>query len=54
MKTATEKPGDWIDFHINPGMKNLPSFVQDTDHMLQKIEEINESGKIIDWITCLI
>ena len=27
-------------------MKTLPSFVQDTDNMLQKIEQINESGKI--------
>jgi hypothetical protein len=48
LKTATEKPGDWVDFHINPGMKKLKSFVQDTDNMLQKIEEINESGIIND------
>ena len=41
LNTATEKPGDWLDFHINPGMKTLPSFVQDTDNMLQKIEQIN-------------
>ena len=35
MKTATEKPGDWIDFHINPGMKNLSRFVQDTRYVTE-------------------
>ena len=46
LNTVTEKPGDWLDFHINSGMKKLPSFVQDTDNMLQNIEKINESGII--------
>ena len=53
LKMATEKPGDWVDFHINPGMKKLPSFIQDTDHMLQKIEELNNSGKITEKTTLL-
>jgi hypothetical protein len=46
--TATEKPGDWVDYHINPGMKKLPSFIQDTDNMLQNIEKINEKHIIND------
>ena len=46
LNTVTEKPRDWLDFHISSGMKKLPSFVQDTDNMLQKIEKINESGII--------
>jgi hypothetical protein len=46
--TATEKPGDWVDYHINPAMKKLPSFIQDTDNMLQKIEKINEKNIIND------
>ena len=41
------KPGNWVDYHINPPMKKLPSFIQNTDNMLQKIEKINEN-KIIN------
>ena len=37
--TATDKPRD---YHINPGMKKLPRFIQDTDNMLQKIDRNNE------------
>ena len=45
--TATDKPGD---YHINPGMKKLPRFIQDTDNMLQKIEK-NRNCRACIWCT---
>ena len=37
-----ERLGGFVDHFLQPGMKNLPSFIQDTKHTLQIIEEINE------------
>ena len=37
----TERIAGFVDFFLQPGMKNLPSFIQDTKHLLQIIEEIN-------------
>ena len=31
-----------MDFFLQPGMKQLPSFLQDTKHVLQLIEDINQ------------
>ena len=31
-----------MDFFLQPGMKQLPSFIQDTKHVLQIIDEINQ------------
>ena len=37
-----ERLGGFVDHFLQPGMKNLPSFLQDTKHTLQILEEINE------------
>ena len=42
--TPTERLGDYCDFIINPGMQKLPTFLRDTKHALQLIEEKNETG----------
>ena len=42
--TPTERLGDFGDFIINHGMRNLPTYLRDTKHTLQLIEEKNENG----------
>ena len=37
----TERLAGFVDYFLQPGMKALPSFLQDTKHTLQIIEEIN-------------
>ena len=37
-----ERLGGFVDHFLQPGMKQLPSFLQDTKHTLQILEEINE------------
>ena len=37
-----ERLGGFVDHFLQPGMKQLPSFLQDTKHTLQIIEEINQ------------
>ena len=37
-----ERLGGFVDYFLQPGMKQLPSFIQDTKHTLQMIEEINQ------------
>ena len=32
----------FVDFFLQPGMKQLPSFLQDTNHVLQIIDDINK------------
>ena len=39
---ALERLGRFVDLFLKPGMKQLPSFIQDTKHTLQIIEEINQ------------
>ena len=39
--TPTESLQDYVDFILNPGMKKIPSFLQDTKHVLQKLHERN-------------
>ena len=44
-----ERLGGFVDHFLQPGMKQLPSFLQDTKHTLQILEEINQqidSGKM--------
>ena len=41
-KTPTESLQDFVDFLLNPRMKQLPSFLQDTKHVLQKLHNRNE------------
>ena len=44
-----ERLGGFVDHFLQPGMKQLPSFLQDTKHTLQILEEINEkidSGEV--------
>ena len=36
--------GDYCDFVINEGMQKLPTFLRDTKHALQLIEQKNEIG----------
>ena len=38
----TERLASFVDFFLQPGMKQLPSFLQDTKHVLQIIDEINK------------
>ena len=38
----TERLAGFVYYFLQPGMKDLPSFLQDTKHTLQIIEEINE------------
>ena len=44
--TPTESLQDYVDFILNPGMRKLPSFLQDTKHVLQKFHLRNEDGPI--------
>ena len=47
--TPTERLSGFVDFFLQPGMKNLDSFLRDGKHTLQVIEETNEriqSGEI--------
>ena len=37
-----ERLGGFVDHFLQPGMKQLPSFLQDTKHTLQILEEINQ------------
>ena len=37
----TERLAGFVDYFLQPGMKQLPSFLQDTKHTIQIIEEIN-------------
>ena len=39
----TERLASFVNYFLQPGMKDLPSFLQDTKHTLQIIEEINQS-----------
>ena len=39
----TERLASFVDFFLQPGMKQLPSFLQDTKHVLQIIDEINQN-----------
>ena len=38
----TERLASFVDYFLQPGMKQLPSFLQDTKHVLQLIEKINQ------------
>ena len=46
--TPTEALQDWLDFKINPAMRKLPSYLKDPKHFIQKITNLNESGKIAE------
>ena len=37
-----ERLGGFVDHFLQPGMKQLPSFLQDTKHTLQLLEDINK------------
>ena len=49
--SPTEKLSGFIEHFLQPGMASLPSFLKDTKHVLQLIEEINE--KIDGGEVCL-
>ena len=38
----TERLAGFVDHFLQPGMKELPTFLQDTKHTLQLLEEFNE------------
>ncbi|XP_068704795.1 uncharacterized protein [Montipora foliosa] len=42
--TAIENLSAFSEFYLKPLAQNLPSFVKDTTHFLQKIEELNKMG----------
>ena len=46
--TPTEALQDYVDFLVNPAMKDQKSFIKDTKHALQIIKKANEEGKVTD------
>ena len=44
--TPTDRPGNWVDYHLWEGVVSLPSYVRDTKDFLQQITQLNESGSI--------
>jgi hypothetical protein len=40
-RSPTERLGGFVDYFLQTGMRSLPSFMNDTKHALQLIEEIN-------------
>ncbi|KAJ8049408.1 hypothetical protein HOLleu_02149 [Holothuria leucospilota] len=45
-----ERLSEFVDFHINPEMRKLPSFVKDSKDILLKINSINNKGPLtIHW-----
>ena len=42
VKTSTERLSGFVDFFLQPGMKELETFLRDGKHTLQIIEEVNE------------
>ena len=38
----TERLSGFVDYHLQSGMKNLDTFLQDTKHTLQIIQEVND------------
>ena len=40
--SPTERLAGYVDYILQPGMRNLPSFLKDTIHTLQIIEETND------------
>ena len=40
--SPTERLGGLVEHFLQPGMTSLPSFLKDTKHVLQIIEDINE------------
>ena len=47
----TERLAGFVDHFLQPGMKQLPTFLQDTKHTLQILEEFNE--KIVSGVESL-
>ena len=41
----TERLAGFVDHFLQPGMKELPRFLQDTKHTLQVLEEVNQNIK---------
>ena len=41
IKSPLERLGGFVDYFLKPGMQDLPTFIQDTKHVLQIIEELN-------------
>jgi hypothetical protein len=41
-RSPTERLAGFVDFFLQKGMQNLPSFLRDTKHTLQVIEDIND------------
>ena len=39
---------DYVDFLVNPAMKQHQSYIKDTKHALQLIKKANEDGKVTD------
>ena len=46
--SPTERLAGFVDFFLQPGMSRLPSFLRDTKHTLQQIEDINHKIDIGD------
>ena len=41
INSPLERLGGFVDYFLKPGMQDLPTFIQDTKHVLQIIEELN-------------
>ena len=50
-KTPTEALQDFIDFKTNPAMKSLPSYMKDTKHFIQILDQVEEVSEDIGIVT---
>ena len=51
--TPTEALQDYIDFKVNPAMKGLKSYLKDTKHFVQVLEEANRTEMITDDVSII-
>lgn len=46
-ESITEPASQFVDFFIKPIVSELPSFIQDTTHVLNKIKDIQNIGSAL-------
>ena len=49
--SAIENLSAFVDYYINPGMQQLPSYIRDTKHILNLIQDINNNGPLEEDIS---
>ena len=48
--SPTEALQDYADFKLNPSMKKMKSYIKDNKHVIQILEEANESGIVNEGV----